>query len=53
MTFMDVFPIKTDGLYFEPSYVRHMRDLCLLSILQRKVTHFLKVLQGTCTFIDV
>jgi len=33
MAFMDVLFIKTNGLYFDPIYARHMTDLCLLGIL--------------------
>jgi len=47
MTFMDVLSMKTDRLYFDPSYARNMRDLCLLSILQGKVAHFPDALRGT------
>ena len=46
MAFMDVLSIRTAGLYFDTSYVRHMRDLCLLSILQGKVAHFPDSLEG-------
>jgi len=46
MAFMDVLSIKTDGLHFHPSDVRHMRDLCLLSIVDGKIAHFPDALQG-------
>jgi len=53
MAFMDVLSIKTDRLYFDPSYARHIRDLCLLSIVQGHIAHFPKTLQGTSIFFDV
>jgi len=53
MAFMDVLSIKTDGLYFDPSCARHVRDLCLLSILQGKAAHLPESLQGTCIFFVV
>jgi len=43
---MDVLSIKTDTLYFDAEYVPHMRDLCLLSILDGKIAHFPEALQG-------
>ena len=45
MAFMDVLSIKTDALYFDSMYVPHMRDLCLLSILDGKIAHFPEALQ--------
>jgi len=48
MAFMDVLSIRTDGLYFHQRDVRHMRDLCLLSIIQGEVAHFPDALLGTC-----
>jgi len=39
--------MKTYRLYFDPGYARHMRDLCLLSILEGKVAHFPDALRGT------
>ena len=45
---MDVLSIRTDGLYFHQGDVRHMRDLCLLSIIQGEVAHFPDALLGTC-----
>jgi len=35
MVFMDILSIKTDGLYFDPHYVWHMRDLCLQHGIRR------------------
>ena len=46
MAFMDVLSIKTDGLHFHQDDVRHMRDLCLLSIVDGKIAHFPDALQG-------
>jgi len=46
MAVMDVLSIKTDGLYFKPSDVWHMRDLCLLSNVDGKIAHFPEALQG-------
>ena len=48
MAFMDVLSIRTDGLYFDQADVPHMRDLCLLSIIDGQVAHFPDALQGTC-----
>ena len=53
MEFMDVLSIRTDGLYFDTSYSRHMRELCLLNILQGKVAHFPESLQGMNIFCVV
>ena len=46
MAFMDVLSIKTDGLHFHQDDVHDMRDLCLLSIVDGKIAHFLDALQG-------
>ena len=48
MAFMDVLSIRTDGLYFDQAGVPHIRDLCLLSIMDGQVTHFPDALQDTC-----
>ena len=40
MAFMDVLSIKTDELYFDKDDVRHLRDLCLMSIVDGKIAHF-------------
>ena len=50
MVFMDILSIKTDGLYFDPHYVWHMRDLCLLSIVDGEIAQFLEAIQGMCMF---
>ena len=51
MAFMDVLSIRMDGLYFHQADVRHMRDLCLLSIIEGEVAHFPDALQGTCVAV--
>ena len=50
MAFMDVLSKKTDGLCFDREYVRHIRDSCLLSIVDGKIAHFLEALEGMHIF---
>ncbi|KAJ8443080.1 hypothetical protein Cgig2_004285 [Carnegiea gigantea] len=45
IAFMVVLSIKTDELYFGGSFVRHMGEKSLLSILQGKIAHFPDALQ--------
>jgi len=50
MALMDVLSITTNALYFDPQYIQHMRYLCLLSIVDRKIAHFSEATQGMCMF---